>query len=62
MVEIDGASHLTEAAQRYDAHRADVMEDELGATTIRFTNFDVLNRRAAVEYRLRREISKRQAK
>jgi len=59
VVEIDGASHLTESAQKYDAHRAKAMAEELGAETLRFSNFDVLNRRAVVEYRLRAAIKKR---
>jgi len=59
VIEIDGTSHLTEAAQRYDAHRAKVMAKDLGAKTLRFSNFDVLNRRAVVEYRLRKVIDER---
>jgi very-short-patch-repair endonuclease len=59
VVEIDGPSHLTEDSIRYDKYRADVMSKELGAKTIRFTNFDVLNRAAAVEYDFRRAIKKR---
>lgn len=60
VVEIDGPSHLTEDQINYDKHRADVMYEELGAKTIRFTNFDVFNRRAVVEYEFRKAIKKRQ--
>jgi very-short-patch-repair endonuclease len=60
VVEIDGPSHLTESQIKYDKHRADVMYEELGAKTIRFTNFDVFNRRAVVEYEFRKAIKKRQ--
>ncbi len=60
VVEIDGPSHLEEAQIEYDKHRADVMYEELGAKTIRFTNFDVFNRRAVVEYEFRKAIKKRQ--
>lgn len=59
VIEIDGASHLTEEAIIYDRHRAKIMSEELGAKTIRFTNFDVLNRRAVVAYRIREIVKKR---
>ena len=61
VVEIDGPSHLTEAAQAYDKKRAKVMADEVGARTIRFTNFEVINKRASVAVRFKREVRKRQA-
>jgi len=59
VVEIDGPSHLMEEQIAYDKHRADVMFEELGAETIRFTNSDVLTRRAIVEYRLHKAIKTR---
>ena len=40
VVEIDGKSHDTRAA--YDHRRSVVMEEELGAMTVRFTNHEVL--------------------
>ena len=61
VVEIDGPSHLTEAAQAYDKKRAKVMADEVGARTIRFTNFEVINKRPSVAVRFKREVRKRQA-
>jgi very-short-patch-repair endonuclease len=61
VVEIDGPSHLTEAAQAYDKRRAKVMADELGAKTIRFTNREVFIKRASVEYRFREAVRQRQA-
>jgi len=59
VIEIDGPSHLTEEAVDYDKHRARVMNEQLGAKTIRFSNFEVINKRATVEYRLRRAIDAR---
>lgn len=61
VVEIDGPSHLSEQAQSYDKNRARIMREKHGAKTIRFTNFDVLNRRPIVECRLRELIAKRSA-
>jgi very-short-patch-repair endonuclease len=61
VVEIDGDSHLSESAQNYDRHRARVMREHHDAKTIRFTNFDVLNKRPMVECRLRAMIANRSA-
>ena len=61
VVEIDGPSHLTEQAVAYDKKRAKVMADEVGAKTIRFTNFEVFTKRASVAYRFRQAVSRRQA-
>ncbi len=61
VVEIDGDSHLTEEAQEYDKKRARIMREAHGARTIRFTNFDVLNKRPMVEARLRDLITRRSA-
>lgn len=59
VVEIDGPSHLSESAQCYDRRRAGVMSDQLGAKTIRFTNYDVINKRASVECRFRDAVAQR---
>lgn len=59
VVEIDGDSHLSEDAQDYDRKRARIMREAHGAKTIRFSNFDVLNRRPIVECKLRELIAKR---
>jgi len=61
VVEIDGPSHLTEAAVAYDTRRAKVMAEELGAKTIRFSNLEVFTKRASVAYRLREAVRRRQA-
>lgn len=61
VIEIDGPSHLTEAAQKWDARRERVMAKELGAKTIRFTNFEVINKRASVAYRFRQAVQRRMA-
>ena len=47
VVEIDGASH--KGREAYDKKRALVMEDELEAITIRFTNFEVINNPSLVK-------------
>jgi very-short-patch-repair endonuclease len=49
-VEIDGPSHDHRVA--YDARRARIMERELGATTLRFSNRDVLCSPLLVEAQL----------
>jgi very-short-patch-repair endonuclease len=59
VVEIDGDSHLSEDAQDYDRRRARIMREAHGAKTVRFTNYDVLNRRPFVEFKLREMIAKR---
>jgi len=60
VIEIDGPSHLTEAALAYDKNRAKVMADQLGAKTIRYTNSEVFTKRASVRYRFRQAVRKRQ--
>ena len=55
-IEVDGPTH--EGREDYDENRALVMEEELGVTTIRFTNFDVINNRAMVKTRLLSEIKR----
>lgn len=60
VVEIDGPSHLVESQIAYDARRARVMRDELGAKTIRFTNTEVFTKRAQVEFRFREAVRRRQ--
>ena len=54
VIEVDGPSHDTRGA--YDAQRAAVMEEKLGATTLRFSNRDVICNPALVEARLRAAI------
>ena len=50
-VEIDGPSH--DKRVRYDKRRANVMEEELGIMTIRFSNSDVITNPLIVETKLR---------
>lgn len=50
VVEIDGPSH--EEQKDYDEHRALVMEQELEITTVRFSNFDVINNAASVKAKM----------
>jgi very-short-patch-repair endonuclease len=57
VVEIDGPTH--EERKEYDENRALVMEDELGAQTVRFTNAEVLRSPAIVEYQMRELIKAR---
>ena len=54
VVEVDGPTH--DGRESYDANRAQVMEERLGARTIRFTNREVITNSALVAYRLRRAI------
>ena len=61
VVEIDGPSHLTEAAVAYDRRRAEIMEEAHGAKTIRFSNQEVFRRLASVRYRFRKAVRERQA-
>ena len=58
VVEIDGSSHVGREA--YDNHRALVMESEVGAKTIRFSNFEVLNNSTMVKARLKDIMFRRQ--
>lgn len=51
VIEVDGSSH--DGRENYDAFRAQVMKEKLGARTIRFTNEEVITNSALVEYRLR---------
>lgn len=53
IVEIDGASHDSEKAQKYDARRTSVLQKELGARVVRFRNEEVLRSPLLVEARLR---------
>ena len=57
VIEIDGKTH--KGREAYDTNRANVMEDELGAQTVRFTNAEVLTNPAIVEYRMRELIKAR---
>lgn len=57
VVEIDGKTH--EGREDYDAKRASVMQEEIGADTIRFTNKEVLTNPAVVKSKLRRLIKSR---
>lgn len=61
VVEIDGNSHLTESQQKWDTRRERVMAEQLGAETLRFTNFEVINKRAVVAVRFREAVKRRQA-
>lgn len=54
VIEVDGPSHLGRAS--YDAFRAKIMRERLGARTIRFTNQEVLTNPLLVEARLRSEL------
>jgi len=54
VVEIDGPTH--EGREDYDANRARVMQEEIGATTIRFTNFDVINNPSIVKAQMAKTI------
>jgi very-short-patch-repair endonuclease len=58
VVEIDGATH--DGREDYDKHRASVMEDELDALTVRFTNFEVITNPAMVKARLKEIVFARQ--
>lgn len=57
VVEIDGKTH--KGREAYDKRRELVMEDELGAKTIRFTNKEVVTNPAIVEARMRAIIKQR---
>ncbi len=57
VVEIDGKSHAKTAA--YDARRALVMEEELGAMTVRFTNHEVLTNPQIVATKMRKIVKNR---
>lgn len=59
VVEIDGESH--DDRRDYDERRARIMSEELGAQTIRFSNFDVVNNPLLVEEQLIEIIRKRSA-
>ena len=52
IVEIDGPSHKLQEAS--DAYRDSVIEDEVGAITLRFTNKEVLTNSAIVKSKLKR--------
>lgn len=54
-IEIDGPSH--EQTEGYDARRANVMHEELGIRTVRFTNEEVLRSPLLVESRVRALLS-----
>ena len=60
VVEIDGKTH--EGRGIYDKRRELVMEEELDATTIRFTNQEVLINPALVEAKMRAIIKQRRRK
>jgi len=62
VVEVDGPSHLEEGQAAYDEHRALVMKEELGARTVRFTNFEVINNASMVKERLRQIVRSRRRK
>ena len=53
IVEIDGSSHDSKKAQKYDARRTSVLQKELGARVVRFRNEEVLRSPLLVEARLR---------
>ncbi len=57
VIEVDGPSHDTRGA--YDENRAKVMQEELGATTLRFTNQAVKTNPLTVESTLRAWIKRR---
>lgn len=53
IIEIDGPSHDDPERQAYDARRTEVLERELGAKVIRFTNREVISSPVLVEARMR---------
>lgn len=55
-IEIDGPSH--EQTENYDARRANVMYEEFGVRTVRFTNEEVLKSPLLVESRVRALLSR----
>lgn len=57
IIEIDGPSH--DKTKTYDNRRANVMSEELEATTIRFTNFELINNQALITEKLRSIIENR---
>lgn len=61
VIEIDGMSHLREGQAEYDAHRAEVMKEEVGALTIRYLNSQVFADLDGVEKDLRAKIKTRKA-
>jgi very-short-patch-repair endonuclease len=55
VIEIDGESHLSEDAKKYDEHRTKVL-NAYGIEVLRFTNEEILNRLDYVEMNLRKRV------